>query len=380
MKILYIQCGLGNQMFQYAYLKYLESRGVRNIRIDASAPSLRKHAGFELRRVFPAIDAQRERFLSYGAGRTLHLLGDVMKKGFRCSLETEGEGEDRTVIPWGKVWLRGYWQEARFAEAVRDELLEDFRFREFTDEANREIAEEIVSCPSVGIHLRGGDYRMPAIRPVFGDICTPEYYREAIRYVRERVPGARLFVFTNGPEWAARNYDLEDAVFVNGNMGAESYRDMQLMSLCRHNIIPNSSFSCCGAWLNRNPEKIVVCPAKWFHNYPAEFTDGIVPAGWHRIGRPVPNVTLKAGFEIEEADLRNVLGQQYADFELLAMDFPTMEDPRVKKMEGTEAAGNHVLEMKPEELPRFADRKYLEKKLIAYFENQLINHQPELIL
>ncbi len=283
MKIMYLQCGLGNQMFQWAFLRYLQRHGHSKIRIDASAPSLHKHTGFELYRIFPGIEATGL-LIPYAVGRPLHLLSDVLKKGFRHSLETEGEGEAMTRLPRGKPWLRGYWQQARFAAEVREQLLRDFAFTEPADEKNRELLRQIDGCEAVSVHVRGGDYRDPQSQNRFGGVCTPEYYRQAIRRVCERVSDPVFFVFSDDPDYAREILDSgAEMVFVAHNTGAESYRDMQLMSRCRHHIVANSSFSWWGAWLDPRADKTVYAPTPWFQNIGTAETERILPAEWIKI-------------------------------------------------------------------------------------------------
>lgn len=51
------------------------------------------------------------------------------------------------------------------------------------------------------------------------------------------------------------------------------------MTYCKHNIIANSSFSWWGAWLNTNPERIVIAPGKWINDDRVQVSD-IIPSDW----------------------------------------------------------------------------------------------------
>ena len=62
------------------------------------------------------------------------------------------------------------------------------------------------------------------------------------------------------------NIPFKKAVYVDWNKGKDSWQDMMLMSHCRHHIICNSTFSWWGAWLNRNPQKVVVAPERWMNS------------------------------------------------------------------------------------------------------------------
>jgi len=98
---------------------------------------------------------------------------------------------------------------------------------------------------------------------VLGGLASVEFYNEAITYMESNVKNARYFVFSDDIEWCKNELRLNNAEYVDWNKGEESYKDMQLMSMCKHNIIPNSSFSWWGAFLNKNKLQICVCPERW---------------------------------------------------------------------------------------------------------------------
>ena len=66
------------------------------------------------------------------------------------------------------------------------------------------------------------------------------------------------------------------------NSSDNNYEDLRLMASCNHNIIANSSFSWWGAWLNKNPNKIIIAPKLWYANQKIENRD-ITPKNWLRM-------------------------------------------------------------------------------------------------
>jgi hypothetical protein len=119
----------------------------------------------------------------------------------------------------------------------------------------------------------------PKTRAVLGP-CSLDYYRSAARHVAERVATPEFFVFSDDIAWARDNLDIAfPCHFIDDNRGMESYNDMRLMSLCRHHILANSSFSWWGAWLNPRADKIVVAPGRWFVGGERR-VDDLVPQGW----------------------------------------------------------------------------------------------------
>ena len=109
-----------------------------------------------------------------------------------------------------------------------------------------------------------------------------EYYEKAINYVKNKIEGPVFFIFSNDIDWCKENFSFEEAYFVDWNIGEKSFRDMQLMSSCKHNIIANSSFSWWGAWLNNNLDKIIIAPSKWLNDERVDIDD-IIPEGWIKI-------------------------------------------------------------------------------------------------
>ena len=118
---------------------------------------------------------------------------------------------------------------------------------------------------------------------IFHGTCSLGYYERALKHITERVDKDALFVFSDDPEWVEQNMSFDCPVtFVRGNSGAKSFEDLRLISLCKHQIIANSTFSWWGAWLNSNPNKIVITPRDWFANKGPDTRD-LIPFSWIRL-------------------------------------------------------------------------------------------------
>ncbi len=150
-------------------------------------------------------------------------------------------------------------------ELIEKEVREAFRFPPVDDEKNMRGMKMIQSCNAVGIHARRGDmekYNYNCYR--FG------YFKRAVKFIRKNVNNPVFFIFCDpgSVQWAKDNetilgldFKTDEIHFVDWNKGTDSFRDMQLMAACKHQVITNSSFGWWGAWLNTYEGKITCSPS-----------------------------------------------------------------------------------------------------------------------
>lgn len=143
-------------------------------------------------------------------------------------------------------------------ELIGEELRNAFQFPTITDEKNIAILERIMSCDSVSIHARRSDFLQ-----YNSDCYKYGYFKRAVKFIKSKVEKPIFFIFSEESDWCKEHLDLfgiddksDKYYFVDWNSGENSFRDMQLMSLCKHNIITKSSFGWWASFLNSNPEKI----------------------------------------------------------------------------------------------------------------------------
>lgn len=159
----------------------------------------------------------------------------------------------------GNVIYKQAWTSYKYFCEVEEEIRESFTFPAL-DFRNLELLKMINDCESVAVHVRRGDYIGSSSHV---GLCGEEYFKNAISYILIKLKAPTFFIFSDDIDWSKKHLSIDRVFYIDWNKGGESYRDMQLMSLCEHNVISHSSFSFWSAYLNDNPDKIVVAPERW---------------------------------------------------------------------------------------------------------------------
>lgn len=150
---------------------------------------------------------------------------------------------------------------------IESKLKESLLFSPFTEDKNIELSKIIVNTQSVSIHARRTDFLQ-----YNNDCYEYGYFKRAVSYIKKSIKDPVFFVFSEDCEWCKANKDTlglsetDQVFFVDWNQDEKSFRDMQLMSLCKHNIITKSSFGWWAAFLNSNPDKIIVSQVSEYYS------------------------------------------------------------------------------------------------------------------
>lgn len=283
--------GLSNQMFQYAAARRLAHRHGTGVKIDTSwydaIPAGATPRRYELDQL--CISGERashwEVIGTDGLRNTpLHELPVALFRKVRPRYRFVPEirfGFDPQILDLpDNVCLFGYWVSERYFFDIEETIRDEFRFRAAPSPSNAARMNQLRSCESVAVHVRRGDYASnPALTKIHG-LCGPDYYSRAADAITARTPDPVFFLFSDDLDWAKEKLKLPgETVVVDDNRGDASAQDLRLMSAARHNIIANSGFSWWAAWLNPNPQKIVVAPRRWLAD-PSYDTSNVFPPAW----------------------------------------------------------------------------------------------------
>ena len=275
MRIVNIFGGLGNQMFQYALIKILEEKFHETVLADTHLfHDYSRHNGLEIEHIFSiqlqlASKKEIKKLAFYTSSYKVHkVLKWLHIKKPTTITEVLSKPYHQDVFRKKDTYYDGYWQDPKYYKEIRTQLTDCFQFKLPLDSKNKKTLYSINSCPSVGIHIRRGDYLK---KSRYRGVCDEEYYIKAIHLIQQKMEYPHFYFFSNDIAWCKDNLtsiiEGNDYTFVDWNKGPNSYVDMQLMSECRALIIANSSFSWWAAYLNKVAETIIA-PKKWFNATP----------------------------------------------------------------------------------------------------------------
>jgi len=280
-----ISGGLGNQMFKYAMAKNLTLKNKVDLKLDVTwfekekVNEASRNFGLNVFKISEE-KANNQEIIRLKNKKTKNGKKFILYNLFFANKSIyikESYYKANKIISSNNIYLNGAWQSEKYFKDIRKELLEIFSLKNQFIKFKENLKSEIKNSNSVSLHIRRSDYLIKSHKY---KICNLQYYKKAINKIILTEKNIKIFVFSDDIEWAKNNLKTDfSAIFINGN---KDYEDLILMSLCKHNIIANSSFSWWGAWLNKNPNKIVIAPKNWFVNRKRN-TKNLTPSEWIKI-------------------------------------------------------------------------------------------------
>ncbi|MBN2754702.1 MAG: alpha-1,2-fucosyltransferase [Candidatus Goldbacteria bacterium] len=283
--------GLGNQMFQYALGRFLSVKNSCELKIDiAEYKNYKLHnyglnsfnitESFADKKECDLIKFQKCSIVERAARK---ILGKTKRKTNDLIIEKNFRFDPKILELTGNKYLEGYWQSEKYFVLYKEQIYADFTLKHEMNDINASVYKEISDVNSVSFHIRRGDYVSDPVTKAYHGVDLKQYYIDAVELIKEKVKKPYFYIFSDESNWVRENFKGEfEFKVVDCNTGRTGYDDMRLMSACKHNIIANSSFSWWGAWLNRNPGKIVTAPKNWFTDKSIDTYD-LIPETWIRL-------------------------------------------------------------------------------------------------
>ena len=274
MVIVRLMGGLGNQMFQYAAARAISLRTGAQVKLDLSwfddeGSCVTPRREYELEQFGLPIELASEAEIA----RTLRRR--IFRRRPRILADPTLRFDPR-VLEADDVRLIGYWQSEKYFADKADTIRSDFAL----PAADAALEDRLASVESVSIHVRRGDYANDQTVNSELGVLPLTYYEAAIERMKQSLSKPEFFVFSNDPAWCSQNLRLDERhTFMPPR---RSYDDLRLMSMCRHHVVSNSSFSWWGAWLREGRDSLVAAPRRWFLTSRFDTRD-LVPERWLRI-------------------------------------------------------------------------------------------------
>lgn len=308
--------GLGNQMFQYNLYNMLLNRFPQvEVKADITwFDQFAEHQGFELCKLFKRDDNKdfvfniasasdifkcTGQFHSKPGSKNAELVNRILRypnrvlrlfnfhtinrkridqTGFEDNTEIFNQIEK--IDPKFNYYITGFFIEEIYYKNRLSAIRSCLKFDENYSDGNRNYVNQINNSNAVSIHVRRGDYLSDTYKSSFLSLPM-EYYEKAVEIAKEKLQNPVFYIFSDDKEYVKTAFAFIDKkVIIEGNDGDNSFRDLQLMSLCKINITANSTFSTWAGLLNASKDAIVIYPSMYMNQKNSE--EKTIP-GWIRI-------------------------------------------------------------------------------------------------
>lgn len=286
MKLVFMNGGLANQLFQYIFFRWLEIKTGEECIIEDSAffGDNVAHNGYEFEKIFGLHPKRLSQYFDKDVwlymikrkeeGKSIPQ--QLLENGLQLSMIIESGNIDfqgnylyinssNSCLNQvkGNWYYHGYWMNENFMNQIEPIIRKELQFPVLMDEKNKEYEQLICNTLSIAIHVRRGDMVK------LGRSMDADYYRGGIEKFEQDFQQARYFIFSDDLKWCKENVEamglarMRDRVtFIEGNSGKNAFKDLYLMSICKHALNSWSSFSFLAGFLNKNPAKVILS-ANW---------------------------------------------------------------------------------------------------------------------
>ncbi len=273
----------GNHLFQYAFGRALAERHGMPLVMDGSFFNRNDWSAAsrigalplkaEVRRRFPLATPICNKLLRKHPWELLY-------PPALCEPYGDHSFRSEFLAPRKHITLAGFFQSPLYFEGIEESLRRELDMTALPwDQETEAYARDLAQPGTVALHARRTDYTTN--RDV--NFLGAAYYRAAIRDIRDRVPGARFYLFSDDPALALKDFELEEVVHKVIQPSSDPLRDLHLMSLAAHHIIPNSTYSWWAAWIGKKEGQHVLLPDRWYRDASiAPIAEKLCP-GWRTI-------------------------------------------------------------------------------------------------
>lgn len=287
----YMRGRLGNQLFQYATLRYIQEINGNKDKLILNFSKYVYSKGFENELNYFNIKEFKESdnikitvsqqfyiILFRIIKRLIRLLKKDKYYQIRNNIEKKSS---KFLIKKGIYWKEdgylnilptnkknkiviGHFESSKNFNPIREKLLKEITPKEKPLKSNKQLYDIINSTNSVCVSIRRGDFVDNKKFSKIFNVCGINYFTKAIDIMQKKIKDPVFIIFSDDIEWCKKNINIKGKMyFENGKDPV--WEKIRLMYNCKHFILSNSTFSWWAQYLSRNEQKIVIAPSRWLN-------------------------------------------------------------------------------------------------------------------